>query len=57
MAKLNFDDDPNYWWLWLYYARRDGRREDAAEAQERLAELGVIVTFQSDQPKGEPCKT
>lgn len=43
---MQYDDDPNYWWLRLQYALRDGRQKDADEARQNLARLGYAVDLQ-----------
>lgn len=40
-AKL--ERSPDYWWLRLRYASRDGREQDVDEARRRLKALGVDV--------------
>lgn len=54
-----FERDPDWWWLQLRFAVRDGRLDDAAAAQNRLAELGIEVTLRDVRPlrrEAAPCK-
>lgn len=44
-----FERDPDWWWLQLRFALRDGRLEDAAAAQRRLSELGIEVRLRGVQ--------
>ncbi len=45
MTQAEIERSPDYWWLRLRYAIRDGRKTDAEEARRRLRELGVEVQF------------
>lgn len=42
-----FDRDPDYWWLRLRYAQRDGDSQVVLEARKRLHELGFHIGIDS----------
>ena len=43
MTTETLEHDPDYLWIVFRKAIREGRIDDAAEAQRRLAEAGVVV--------------
>ncbi len=43
LSQEELEASPDYWWLKLRYAIRDGRNADADEARRRLKALGVDV--------------
>lgn len=49
MTAQELERNPDFWWLRLRYAQRDGDKAAAAEAQNRLRELGVVVRFADNQ--------
>ena len=42
----------DYWWIVLSTAVREGDLEKAADAQQRLLDMGVEVTFSGLKPEG-----
>lgn len=54
MTAQDLERNPDFWWLRLRYAQRDGDDAAVAEAQERLRELGVFIRFENGrQPRSE----
>jgi hypothetical protein len=45
--QADLEASPDFWWLRLKYALREGDLDGAAEAQRRLSKLGVDLRLRS----------
>jgi NCAIR mutase (PurE)-related protein len=56
VATIEVETTPDYWLILLLRAVRNSDLPLAAEAQQRLREMGVEIRFANMLPEPKPCK-